>query len=252
MAGTRTPKIFFLHNPKGGGSSLRSVFGRQFAPDAIAPVFHNAPNDHRPNDPAIERYRGFLFYAGHYGHEAFRRLQDGHQLVTNFRDPVARIVSLYRYWRNNVGPEALAGLDAKDAAVVMLSKQLEFGDFIRSENPDLRLYIDNFHFRQILHSGWQLAAIGPSTRIEVKRRIAQMPWFYIAEMPYKSRVLLKQAFPEFALGDIPRDNRSEGEDIAVEDADIRHLTRLNALDYEVYHHAVGIQQRRMLATAAAA
>lgn len=241
----QAPKIFFLHNPKGGGSSLRSLLGRQFASDAIAPVFDNDPSDHRADTSALDRYPGYSLYAGHYGYEAFRKLEDGHQVITNFRAPAARIVSLYRYWRNNVGPVVLAGLDPDAAAVVMLSKTLSFAEFIRSDNADLQLYISNFHFRQLLHSGWENTTIRPWTMPLVKRRIGRMPWFYVAEMPYESQLLLRQAFPSIE-GDIPSENRSEGEKIAVDDSDVRHVMRLNPLDYELFHYAVRLQCERVL------
>src|SRR3546814_4830561 len=79
------PRIFFLHNPKAGGSSLRSVFAALNNTGSIAPVFGNAPADYQSNREFVNNYRGYDLYAGHYGYDVYRAIGDGHLLVTNFR-----------------------------------------------------------------------------------------------------------------------------------------------------------------------
>src|SRR3546814_14334187 len=71
-----------------------------------------------------------------------------HLLVTNFRDPIQLIYSMYRYWRNDVKIESLDYNNSRDIDVVMLAHKLDFSKFIRSNNEDLFLYISDFHFRQ--------------------------------------------------------------------------------------------------------
>ncbi len=243
-------RIFFLHNPKAGGSSLQKIFRESLGAQSIAPVFSNAPNDHRENKSSMHQHRGYDFYAGHYGYDAFELLGDGHILVTNFRDPVARVVSIYRYWRNNITPAALGELQRtgnmhpRDVAVVRYAHELEFGDFIRSDDPDLLLYISNFHFRQLHHSPWEASEIRRWHVWRVKWRITQMPWFYVAEMPMLSMLLLGQAFPELVSIEIPNENLSLGDRIALSSADVEHLVRMNRFDYEIYHHAILEQYSR--------
>jgi hypothetical protein len=91
MAPTR---IFFLHNPKAGGSSLRSVLSGLSPDGSNAPMFSNAPNEDRARQADVGQYRGFDVYAGHYGYDVYEQLADGHLLFTNFRDPVQRIHSM--------------------------------------------------------------------------------------------------------------------------------------------------------------
>ena len=222
------------------------MFRSFFTDDAVAPVFSNAPNDYRATKDSIRRYRGYSFYAGHYGHNAFKCLGDGHHLVTNFRDPVERIVSLYRYWRNNVSASQLESTDPRDAAIVLLSHKLQFSDFIRLPNEDLRLYISNFHFRQLLFSPWETPTIQIWHASKVKRRISRMPWFYIAEMPSASVALLRREFPELSSGDLPKDNISIGEPVQLRLEDAQYLVRLNRLDYLIYQHALREQIARLI------
>lgn len=113
-------RIFFLHNPKAGGSSLRSVLSALSPGGFPAPVFGNAPNDHRDGKANVSQFRGFDIYAGHYGYDVYRELADGHLLFTNFRDPVQRIHSMYRYWRNNVALESISALHPGDIEVSTL------------------------------------------------------------------------------------------------------------------------------------
>src|SRR3546814_18883930 len=117
------PRIFFLHNPKAGGSSLRSVFAALNNTGSIAPVFGNAPADYQSNREFVNNYRGYDLYAGHYGYDVYRAIGDGHLLVTNFRDPIQRIYSMYRYWRNDVKIESLDYNNRRDIDVVMLRSE---------------------------------------------------------------------------------------------------------------------------------
>jgi hypothetical protein len=241
----KAPRLFFLHNPKAGGSSLRALLKGLFSDEEVAPVFSNAPNDHRANNASMSQYAGYAFYAGHYGYEAFSRLGNGHQLITNFRDPVERVISLYRYWRNNVSAADLTSADPRDAEIVLLSHRLDFSEFIRSPNPDLQLYISNFHFRQLLASPWEPAGAGFLDVLKVKRRISSMPWFHVAEMPNASLALLRSAMPELSSAEMPDENRSAGNRVQLTKADARHLAHLNRLDYEIYRYALREQANRL-------
>lgn len=237
-------KIFFLHNPKGGGTSLRTVFKELIGNGTVAPVFSNAPNAHR-SELDLLRYRGFDFYAGHYGYDAYRRLRSHHLLFTNFRDPVTRVFSIYRYWRNNITLDQLTEAHPSDKQIVELAHQLPFSEFVRADNRDLKLYISNFHFRQLHSSGWEQRPLGRRAEWQVKRRVAKMPWFYIAETPQASTLLLQQILPELGSIRIPRENQSYASAEEIDGADVEYLTRLNLLDYDLYAYALKTQERRL-------
>ena len=243
-ANRRQRPIFFLHNPKAGGSSLRSAFRSLFNPSEAAPFFCNSPVDYRQSKSTLHRHGGYAFYAGHYGYDVFRQLRAGHALITNFRDPVERIISLYRYWRNNVSAGNLMGAYPNDATVIMHSHELDFSSFIRCEDPDVRLYINNFHFRQLLNSGWENVTIRTWHKIKVRGRISAMPWFYIADKPRLSTILLKRAFPELLSPNLPFENIGRGDPIEVTSKDVEYLVSLNRFDYDIYHHALREQLAR--------
>lgn len=243
-------RFFFLHNPKAGGTALRSVLAGAAHGASLAPTFGNAPNEHAALGGDFSAFGGFENYFGHYGFEVYEALGQDHVLVTNFRDPVRRVYSMYRYWRNNVPVEALAHLHPRDAAIVRSSHELSFSDFIRQDSEELRIYTQNFHARQLHRDGWRLDRLDEAALDLVKRRISAMAWFYIAESPEVSMYLFAKAFPGLR-GTAGRENVSTGPDDGIADADAAYIAQHNALDYAIYVHAWQEQVARLTADAAA-
>lgn len=240
-------RFFFLHNPKAGGSALRSLLVEATPGAAVAPVFGNAPNDYAALGGDLSQFAGFDGYFGHYGFEVYQALGQDHTLVTNFRDPVRRVYSIYRYWRNSVQIEALTGLHPRDLAIVRSAHELSFSDFIRQDSEELRTYTQDFHTRQLHGSGWRLDSLDDMILDLVKRRISAMPWFYIAESPEVSMYLYRSTFPGLSAA-ITRENVSIGPDEGISEADVAHIARHNRFDYAIYAHAWHEQAAR-LATA---
>lgn len=241
-------KIFFLHNPKAGGSSLRAMLSGLFEEGQRSPVFGNSPNEYRNCRAELRNFSGFDFYAGHWGYEVYEALQDSHGLVTNFRDPVKRIYSLYRYWKYNVRLSDISGLDERDFAAVRAAHDLSFSEFIRSDIQEISIYIENFHARQLYWDGWSAFELNEGSLNTLKDRIERMDWFYIAESPDSSMFLFKKAFPQAVHLAIGEENRSAGISEKIPDADIDHLIRLNFWDYEIYAHAWRVQVERIRAS----
>jgi hypothetical protein len=238
-------KFFFLHNPKAGGVSIRSLLRSVSNGGSIAPQFMNAPQDYRSNRETVSTLRGYDLYFGHYGYEVYQIVNKGHTLVTNFRDPAQRVHSMYRYWRHNVLDEDLDNLIGRDAYVVKLAKELSFSEFIRVNDEDLLCYISNFHFRQIYLTGWLHHTYTNTSELEVYRRIKDMPWFFIAETPEASMSLFQLAFPEARDIDIPIENVSLGNRDEMFQADVDYLKSLNQFDYAIHAYALNIQSERL-------
>lgn len=237
-------RIFFLHNPKAAGSSLRALLASPFEHSEIAPTFLNSPYDERSPSVLEKDFKGYSFYGGHYGYKAYQTLANGHTLVTNFRNPVQRIESLYRYWKHNVDTSRLTPQEARP---VELAQTLQFSDFIRHEDKGLRLYLENFHFRQLLNSGWESGGCTLWQRLVVKRRIAKMRWFFIQEMSDLSIRLLQQVMPVYRGKQLENVNVSGGNKAPLADADVDYIQRINEIDCEIYAMAVRLQAQRAAA-----
>lgn len=239
-------QFFFLHNPKAGGSALRSFLANAGAETGIAPVFGNAPNEYAAMKDGLADFAGYGHYFGHYGFEVYRAIgRPDHALITNFRDPVRRIHSLYRYWRNNVDPAALGGLHPRDAAVVQSAQALPFADFIRQDSTELRVYTHNFHARQFHCDGWRMEVLDALALEGIKHRISAMPWFYIAESPEVSLHLFRKVFGIGADRSIARENLTTGPIEAISAADVDYITAHNRHDYAIYAHAWREQAERL-------
>lgn len=188
------------------------------------------------------RFKGYEYYAGHYGYCVFEEVNDGHALVTNFRNPVSRIFSLYNFWRKNVPESYLEQMLEVDAAPVREARTKSFSEFIRSENPNLRLYMDNAHYRQILDTWYVDRAPIWSDFTKVLKRIIGMKWFFVTEFSGLSQVALRRAFPEAGFSNIPVTNESR--DKQSQDSpsgkDVIYLIRRNSVDFAIYVFAVAL------------
>jgi hypothetical protein len=89
-----TNKIFFFHNPKAGGYSLRRVFETHFRTEKQCPIIENDKVGHERLRGEYAHFRGYDYYAGHYGRDIFEAVNEGHRCVTNFRNPLTRLISL--------------------------------------------------------------------------------------------------------------------------------------------------------------
>lgn len=236
--------LFFLHNPKAAGSSLRALLAAPFDSENVAPVFLNSPYDCRSVKEISSSLYGFQFYAGHYGHDAFRALGRGHKLITNFRDPVQRIKSIYRYWRNDVVADQL---QPAERPPIDLAQRLSFSEFIRHPDPALRLYIENFHFRQLLGTGWKARSCTVWDRMRVKYRITRMAWIYVQEMSKTSIELLRHTMPIYRDITLPSINVTSGPREPIAEADARYIASINRLDYEIHAFASRLQAKRAAA-----
>ncbi|EJN24563.1 Sulfotransferase family [Pseudomonas sp. GM78] len=238
--------ILFLHNPKAGGTSVAAALRQKFDPGDVSPYFDNSPAERRPEDwSSYSRYR---FVAGHFGYEV-KQYFPHHVLVTNFRHPVRRIVSMYNYWRSyplELLPEAIRQADNGPT----LAHQMSLSEFVRSRNPYLSLYLDNFHVRQLTGSGW-IGRRRFGDMLLAKLRIRKMPWFYVCERPDLSVTWLRSVFPEMRDTPIPHENVTTSEtETALTSSDIRVIEERNKADLALYGFALKQLERRALTSSA--
>jgi hypothetical protein len=244
-----TEKIFFFHNPKAGGVSLRTVFESRFSTAKKCPIIENDKVGHERLRGEYASFRGYDYYAGHYGYDIFRSVNDGHGCVTNFRDPVGRVVSLYNYFKFNVSlsQEELA---TDRFRAVALAKSVSFEKFVSSDDPDIEVYLRNAHFRQLANSCWNLE---PSKGLnDVCRFVDEMRWYYVCEYPRLSAVWLRRTFGrEFCR--IPRANVTQIKSnqpanlLPLDDRIRKLILAKNSLDFALYRYAV----RRLVTRATA-
>jgi hypothetical protein len=174
-------QLFFFHNPKAGGTSVVSELSRMFAYEQRCPRIENDATEHAQRGGRYAIFRGHDFYAGHYGADIHQAAGDRMPAATNFRWPVDRVVSVYRYFRHVV---ELTDAQARDPrfTAVRLAKALSLDDFVTCDEPAVRLHTSDHHFRQLTGSGWSLDHNGDMrTALSL---VDRMIWFYVALYQY--------------------------------------------------------------------
>lgn len=132
----------FLHLPKTGGTSVTSfLLSRMTLHERMFPERFSG----------LWRYsdaykRRFHFFSGHYDWTDVTAVTHRKHVFTVLRDPRDRVLSLYYYWRSRGWDE----IEARNLSRPRLAKSLSLLDFLRSDNPDIRIRIDNVATRSLI------------------------------------------------------------------------------------------------------
>jgi len=143
------PPVTFLHLEKTAGMSVVAALAAQFHPLQIDADLRRAfpPHVLCPLPPfLLPRVRRCALVWGHYDLPSIRRLGPGRFTFTLLRAPEARIVSLYRYWRGQAALDL--GWNGMNAPV-LAAQRLSLADFLATDDPIIRDYIDNFYVRRL-------------------------------------------------------------------------------------------------------
>ncbi len=139
LAGSRQPRVVFLHVPKCAGTTInhhfKSNFGGAHSGRSVT-LDSYIGNARDPETLALASTAQFA--AGHFGWTAFEAIANGAFAFTVLRDPIARLQALYNFARKprDIRHPAFAKL-AQAASV------LDFRSFCLAEAEDIRAYVDN-------------------------------------------------------------------------------------------------------------
>lgn len=136
------PRLCFVHVPKTAGSSLNEFFSEiygEFKLPAHTTIDYKFYTQAQLNE--------YLFYSGHCYWRDYRRLPPDTRLFTVFRNPVARVISLYQYW----GAISVDYIDDETMAAAMyIARSSSIYEFISSKNAFIREAIVCGQVRQFL------------------------------------------------------------------------------------------------------
>jgi len=138
--------VLFLHIEKTAGSSVMEYLRVQFPPHQVdEDPFVGAPGHLLCPLPADKRRYALIW--GHQDLPALLRCQPPERLVVAFfRDPHARIVSLYHFWRA-LRPEELERSPPHPGIVAARTRTLR--GFLDSDEPEVADFIDNVYARRL-------------------------------------------------------------------------------------------------------
>jgi hypothetical protein len=203
----------------------------------IAPLIENDAVGHAAQS-SYDRFRGHHLYAGHYGKDILDDVNDGHLLMTNFRHPAARIVSLYNFFRDQVtmSPEML---DEDRHYAVKFAKENDFKAFATCDALKLTVYTRNQHVRQLTRSPWENA---PGKLDQAQRLVLDMACYYVCEYADLSGLWLRETL---GLKDIPHEQKTKetNQSIKIAGLDqgiVEEICRVNSEDLQLYRFAVDL------------
>ena len=148
----RALRVALLHLPKTGGTSLHDYLSGHFTHDATCPErFRNFDRF----TPA--QLKGYDYFSAHMDYAALRRIPRPVYTITILREPKARILSLYYFWRSHTWETIEAG----KLTGPRKAKELGLLDFLRTTTDGIPGNIDNIYVRSLLGSYWA----GPRGRL---------------------------------------------------------------------------------------
>lgn len=234
--------IIFQHIPKTAGSTLHTIFNRKCRRQRIHNVFGG---DH--SDESIEAFRRLPenhrreidLLKGHMPFGLHRDLPQEAVYVTVLREPVARVISQYKYIRRNPGNHL------HDQVV---GNRMSLGDFVASgisagmDNGQVRWLAGEVH-------GWDFGEIGET---ELERAKSHLREHYalvgLTEQFDATVLLLRQlmgwrAYPFYVKRNVSDDGRTK---VSFEEEDVEIVRRHHRFDLELYEFARGLfdEQRK--------
>lgn len=130
--------LFFLHIPKTAGTSVSEALRQGFHPDEICPEYEEHHLIRADTQALRARYR---YFAAHAGFDVAERL--GEYIVTVLRDPEARIISLYNYWRQQGQRVFRETAEGPANEGVRLAATQDFETFLSTQSLAVRLQLAN-------------------------------------------------------------------------------------------------------------
>jgi hypothetical protein len=132
------PRVCLLHIPKTAGTALTQWLMDIYGVDTC---FSDRLNNLDTYDPCeFEKYR---LFAGHFDMAQCSLLPRGTRVVTFLREPRARLLSLYYFWRSYRWPV----IEAERLEGPRLAKTLELEEFLR--RSELQDQVNNAMVRQL-------------------------------------------------------------------------------------------------------
>jgi hypothetical protein len=250
------PKLGFLHLEKCGGLAVMRWLAPQFHPDQIDPDPTRAvpPQNFYRAPAGIGRDAArYPLLWGHFGLPALERIDCDRFRFTFLREPRARLVSIYQFWRS-VRPEMIA--DVANDPLMGAAHRHDLLGFLRDPEPSLRDYLDNFYTRRLTGQYVTGAAVDPlgidpaGTLDDARAALARLDFVGITEAMDESvqrLAVLTGAKPPLGAvrGNVTAENHTESTEMfrkaerSVLTPEIEaELDRLTSLDGVLYAEAL--------------
>lgn len=144
-------RLVFLHIPKCGGTSLSEVLKTNFKPKEVCPHISDALSRQPQKELAKWRY-----FSGHYSKSSIDCVPGPKKVVTLLRDPNARVLSLYYFWRAHRDDY----IEKHNLGGPRLARKMDLLSFLESEDLAITRSIRNTMTRTLIANLVSTTAIG--------------------------------------------------------------------------------------------
>lgn len=247
-------RLVFMHIPKCGGTTLHTMLASQFPPELVCPERNDTLGDWTINE--LSAYR---LFSGHYDLACCRSIPGEVRMVTVLREPKARLISLYYFWKSH-RPDA--GRDIYDLIVLArgCSPEEFFSHPVVTMHTTIRDAVSGQLTRMTNRPGLEIGdpiMADPDTVLDRSwEALESFAGFGIVERFEESRVLLNRMLglsmdriePQQVLEQLVRTNADL---VAVPFVPVsahldQLLDQLTTIDRPLYAKAVGLFDRRCL------
>ena len=234
-------RVVLFHFPKTGGTSLHDFLVPHFPRETICP--ERLRNLDRLDPAQLAAYR---YVSAHMDYERFRLIPAPRYAITVLREPKARILSLYYFWRAH----SWKVIEERGLHGPRRAKELGLLEFLRHRTGGLPSDTDNYYARSLIGRHW----VGPRGEMRLSdeealplalERLGEFDIVgFTEDMPDLFRQVTSRlgiAMPRempWALSSQERARHPDMEEVAREeitpeiDAELDHLTRLDRVIYE--------------------
>lgn len=136
-------KIVFLHAPKTAGTSFSLMLGALFPTHKICPERFN-----RLQELTAKELSSYTLFTGHFDLISTMLIPGNKKIVSIFRDPLSRLISLYNFLKSHK-PDVITRNNWK---VAELAQLLEIEDFYSHPAVKLHPYFNNGMTRMLSES----------------------------------------------------------------------------------------------------
>jgi hypothetical protein len=176
-----------MHIPKTGGITLRSYLSGLFS---SSDVCFGPPKGGAWKDGDVPD--GCRFYSGHFDVDFIKRRKVDSVILTVIREPTARIISMYDFWRSIRVEWADEHLSSAPLNAPRFARMHDFDGFLATQNQLVRDAISNSSARQLLGEEYEgLSHDEAKAATAAFERLLSFDWYTTTER-------LSQDLPELA------------------------------------------------------
>jgi hypothetical protein len=234
-------QILVLHIPKTAGTTFYYFLERHFSDSEVWPI-DAGPFEHQISDGSLKDIDRYKLLRSHYDYTIYRFLNRKPIYITMLRDPIERVISIYKHLYRGIENPVLKEL---------VEQQLSLEELVR--HPKARGVVEDRQVKQ-LAGVIQGRALDRSIKLSKQAtleialmRLDEFAFFGLVERMDESIRLLcytfEWPFPESYDSHNIAPSPSRREDLTA--TEIKAIESVNQLDLALYKHAVRLFNERI-------